>query len=328
MTSSVIDILLLGAVTLVASVAASAAVLWCLLRLAVVDTPNDRSSHARPTPRGGGLGFVAIVLIDLTALWLAGSMVVTPAVIVGATAIAAISFVDDLRGTPLAARFSVQAAAVFLALATRPSNAPILAGFLPPAVDQVVVAFAWLWFINLFNFMDGIDGIAAGEAAVIAFGLVTLSMVYPQLNLPSSEMMVVGAAVLGFLLFNWPPARMFMGDVGSTGLGFVLGWLLLITAAKGALAAAVLVPLYFVADATATLATRAWQRKPLTQAHRDHAYQHAVDTGMSHASVSLSVVGLGMLLVGLAIFSVSAPIVALGLGLTLTAAFIAWLRLH
>ena len=181
-----------------------------------------------------------------------------------------------------------------------PSDTPILADFLPLAVDRILVALAWLWFINLFNFMDGIDGIAAGEAAIIAFGLVILAALHPDLGLASPEAIVIGAAVIGFLLFNWPPARMFMGDVGSAGLGYLLGWLLIVAAAKGALVPALLLPLYFVADASTTLAARAWRRKPLAQAHRDHAYQNAVDKGLSHALVSSLVIGLGLLLIALA----------------------------
>ena len=226
MTSPTTELLAIGAVTVAVSAAACALTLRGLLRWAVIDAPNHRSSHTRPTPRGGGLGFMAVVLIGWTALWLTGGTSATPAVIAGATAIAAISFADDLRGAPLIARLTVQAAAVVLALATFPSNTPILAGFLPLALDRIIVAVAWLWFINLFNFMDGIDGIAAGEAAVIAFGLVILAAIQPALAPVSPEAIVIGAAVIGFLLFNWPPAHMFMGDVGSAGLGFLLGWLL------------------------------------------------------------------------------------------------------
>ena len=328
MTSPIIKFLLVGVAWLVVSAAACMLTMRGLLRWTVIDSPNERSSHAHPTPRGGGLGFMAVILVGWTALWLAGSAGATPAVIAGAAAVAAISFVDDLRGTPRWARLAVQAAAVFLALATFPSDAPILTDVLPVAVDRFVVALIWLWFINLFNFMDGIDGIAGGEAAIIAFGLVILAAVRPNLGLPSLEATVIGPAVIGFLLFNWPPARVFMGDVGSVGLGYLLGWLLIVAAAKGTLVPALLLPLYFVVDASTTLLMRAWQQKPLTKAHRDHAYQNAVDKGFSHALVSSLVVGLGLFLIGLTILAVSAPIVAFVLGLILTASFVVWLRLR
>ncbi len=328
MTNSTTDLLTFGALTLAVSAAACALTLRGLRRWAVIDSPNNRSSHAHPTPRGGGLGFVTVVLIVWAALWLTGRGSAVPSVIAGAAAIAVVSFADDLRGVPLSARLAVQAAAVFVALATFPSDRPILADFLPLAVDRFIVGLAWLWFINLFNFMDGIDGIAGSEAAIIAFGLVVLAAFHPDLGLASYEAIVIGAAVVGFLLFNWPPARMFMGDVGSAGLGYLLGWLLTLAASKGALVPALLLPLYFVADATTTLAMRAWRRKPLGTAHRDHAYQHAVDAGVSHAVVSASVLGLGLVLIALAILAIPAPLTALGFGLALTAAFITWLRLR
>jgi UDP-N-acetylmuramyl pentapeptide phosphotransferase/UDP-N-acetylglucosamine-1-phosphate transferase len=322
------ELLLIGAVTVVVSVAACALTLRALSRWAVVDAPNERSSHKHPTPRGGGLGFMAVVLIGWTALWLSGSTNATPAVIAGAAAIAVISFADDLRGVPLLGRLAVQTVAVFVALATFPSPEPVLAWSVPLALERVIVAMSWLWFINLFNFMDGIDGIAAGEAVIIAFGLVLLAVIYPSLGLPSLEAVMIGAAVMGFLLFNWPPARMFMGDVGSAGLGFLLGWLLIVAARRGVVASALLLPLYFVVDATTTLLMRAWRGRPLAQGHRDHAYQNAVDKGLSHASVTLMVVGLGIALIALTILAVSAPVAALGVGLVLTSALIAWLRLR
>ena len=327
MTIAIVDLLVPGGVTFAASAVACAVTLSGLRRWAVIDSPNARSSHTRPTLRGGGLGFMAVILVGWTVLWLTGSPSATPAAILGAAAIAAVSFADDLRSVHLGVRLAVQAAAVALALATFPSDTPILAGFLPLPVDRIVVALAWLWFINLFNFMDGIDGIAGGEAAIVAFGLVIVAAVYPPLGAVSREAVVVGAAVLGFLLFNWPPARVFMGDVGSAGLGYVLGWLLVVAAARGALVPALLLPLYFVADASTTLLMRAWRRRPLATAHRDHAYQNAVDRGLGHATVSSLVVGLGLLLIALAALAAAAPVVALGIGLALTAAAIAWLRL-
>ena len=323
-----IGLLASAAAATVASLAASVLTLAGLRRGMVLDTPNERSSHTRPTPRGGGLGFMVVILAGWTALWLTGNTSVTPAVIGGAVAIAAISFVDDLRHIWFGARLAIQAIAVFAALASFPAGKPILADFLPLAVDRIVVGLAWLWFINLFNFMDGIDGLAAGETVIVAFGLIAVAAVSPVLGPVSPETLVVGAAVLAFLPFNVSPARMFMGDVGSVGLGYLLGWLLIIAASKGALIPALLLPLYFVVDASTTLARRAWQRKPLAQAHRDHAYQNAVDMGLSHTLVTSMVVALGLLLIALAALAVSMPVTASGLGLLITAAFVAWLRLY
>ena len=317
-----------AAAAAIASLAASVLTLAGLRRGMVLDTPNERSSHTRPIPRGGGLGFMVVIVVSWTALWLTGSTSVTPAIIGGAVAIGAVSFVDDLQHVSFGIRLAVQTIAVFAALVWFPSGKPILADFVPLAVDRIIVGLMWLWFINLFNFMDGIDGLAAGEAVIVAFGLMVIAAVSPTVGPVSPEALVAGAAVLAFLPFNLSPARMFMGDVGSVGLGYLLGWLLIIAASKGALISALLLPLYFVADASTTLARRVWKRKPLAQAHRDHAYQNAVDTGLSHTLVTSMVVALGLLLIALAVLAVSMPIIAFGLGLLLTAAFVAWLRLH
>ena len=327
MTSPIAEFLLFGGATFALSAAACALTLGALSRWAVIDSPNARSSHTRPTPRGGGLGFMAVILAGWGVLWLTGGVLASPAVVVGAAAVAGVSFADDLRHVHVGVRLGVQALAVALALATMPSDTPILGPLLPLAVDRLLAGLAWLWFINLFNFMDGIDGIAAGEAAIVAFGLVLLAALWPALGAVGPEALVVGAAVAGFLLFNWPPARVFMGDVGSAGLGYVLGWLLIAAAARGALVPALILPLYFVADASTTLLMRAWKRRPLAQAHRDHAYQNAVDMGRSHAFVSSLVVGFGLVLIALAALALAAPVVALGLGLALTVGLVLWLRL-
>ena len=317
---------LAGVVIFVASAGASALARVVLTRWRVLDPPNPRSSHTRPIPRGGGVGFILLILVVWLALWQQGSPIVGPAVIAGALAVTAISFADDVRGVAAWQRLLVQTAAVFVALIFFPFEGPILANFLPIPVDRLIAGLLWLWFINLFNFMDGIDGIAAAEAGIIGVGIAALAAFRPDPGLPAMEAITVGAAALGFLVFNWPPARMFMGDVGSAGLGFVLGWLLLTIAARGALVPALLLPLYFAADATTTLAYRAWRRRPLSEAHRDHAYQRAVDGGLTHAAVSFRVVVLGVFLIVAAIVALDGPAVGLGVGLAPTAGLLGWLR--
>jgi UDP-N-acetylmuramyl pentapeptide phosphotransferase/UDP-N-acetylglucosamine-1-phosphate transferase len=307
-----------------ASTVFCALVLAALRRWTVLDNPNARSSHARPVPRGGGLGFVPVILLGW---WLLtpGAAAVPPAVLIGALAIALVSFADDLRGVPIGVRLAVQAAAIAAVLATAPMG-PVVSAALPPIADRLIAGLLWLWFVNLFNFMDGIDGIAASEAAIIAGGIAVLAFLHPELVLPAREAVVVGAAVLAFLLFNWPPARMFMGDAGSVTLGFLLGWLLIETAAAGAAPAAILLPLYFSADATSTLLMRGWRRENIAEAHRSHAYQRAVDRGQSHALTTLTVVGLGAALILLALLSVTWPAPALVGGPLLAGALIAWQR--
>lgn len=315
----------LGLAVFVLALVASLAARGLLRRLGVVDVPNARSSHRIPIIRGGGLGFVAVILAGWLGLALSGAPGLPPTVLAGALAVAAISLLDDVRGVRWSIRLAVQALAVAAALASLPGG-PVLADGLPVVVDRLILGLAWLWFVNLFNFMDGIDGIAGTEALVIAFGIVAIALLAGLPGWPVPAALVVGAAVAGFLPFNLPKARMFMGDVGSTTLGYALGWLLILVAAEGALATAILLGLYFVVDATSTLLMRTARRERLHEAHRQHAYQRAVDRGLPHASVSGAVGGLGLVLVALGGLALARPLLALGLGLVATGGFVLWLR--
>ena len=316
---------ILAAGVFVAALAASLAS-WALLgRRGVVDIPNPRSSHRTPVIGGGGIGFVAVILAGWLGLALSGAPGLPPMVLAGALAVGLISLLDDVRGVHWSIRLAVQALAVGAALAALPGG-PVLAGGLPLVLDRLILGLAWLWFVNLFNFMDGIDGIAGTEALVVAFGIVVIALAAGLPGWPVPAALVVGAAVAGFLPFNLPRARMFMGDVGSTTLGYALGWLLILVAAEGALAPAILLGLYFVADATSTLLMRAARRERLHEAHRHHAYQRAVDRGLPHATVSMAVGALGVFLVALGGLALDRPVLALGLGVIATGAFVLWLR--
>lgn len=311
----------------VLATAACGLVLLGLRQWRVLDTPNSRSSHKRAVPRGGGLGFVVVILAAWAVLWWRGSDYITLTVLAGAALLAAVSFVDDLVPISYRVRLVVQAAAIALALTLFPYAGNIVSDALPWWLDRAIAGFLWLWFVNLFNFMDGIDGIAASEAAVVAAGLIAVAAFAPELQLPATAAMIVAAAALGFLLFNWSPARVFMGDVGSTSLGFLLGWLLLITAAKGALPVALILPLAFALDATSTLAIRAWRGARLPEAHRDHAYQRAVDGGWSHTAVVAAFVLAGIFLTAAAIAAAKGfAIGALSAALVLTALLLLALR--
>ena len=159
--------------------------------------------------------------------------------------------------------------------------------------------------MNLFNFMDGIDGLAGGEAASIGAGLAlvaSLGALDPALALYG---LAAAGAALGFLMWNWHPAKLFMGDVGSVPLGFTLGWLLLVLAASGLWVAALLIPAYFLADATFTLLRRLAEGKKVWQAHREHFYQKATQRGRNHAQVVRLVLALNAALLLLAVASLA-----------------------
>lgn len=275
-----------------------------LLRRFIMDQPNERSSHVVPTPRGGGIGLMGALLPlwALTALLIGDTGAAVTALY--ALGLAALGLMDDIRGMPVLLRLMTQAVFVGLGLQTLPEGSLVFQGFLPPWADTLVTAFAWLWFINLFNFMDGTDGIASVEAAGISIGIAALILFDGGATISLNLNLITAGAALGFLMLNWSPARVFMGDVGSVPLGFLLGWLLIDLAVSGYWAAALILPAYFLFDATLTLLRRIAKGEPFWRAHRSHFYQQAAARWGSHRKVALWVILLNLALIRLAIETV------------------------
>ncbi|HEY4133787.1 MAG TPA: glycosyltransferase family 4 protein [Alphaproteobacteria bacterium] len=298
----------------VASWIATRIVLSWLERRAILDRPNERSSHTRPTPRGGGLAVSAVVIVAGGAFASATDAPLAAWILLaGMLALALLSWLDDLRDLSAAVRLLTHAVVVAAALSAMPADATVFQGWLPPLLDRVVAGLLWIWFINLFNFMDGIDGITGVETMTVGLGLFVLSLLAPlgAIVLAGHMGLVAAGAALGFLLWNWHPARIFLGDVGSVPLGFLLGGLLLGTAAAGQWAAALILPLYYLADATITLSRRALRREKIWQAHREHFYQAAVIHGWRHDKTSLCILAANAALLLLAVLSVEHPAPAL-----------------
>lgn len=283
-------------------------VLHHLLDAAILDHPNERSSHDIPTPRGGGWGILLVLFPAwITVMGLAGQPLEPALLLSAATLLAGVSWLDDIRNLPASQRLGVQLIAVLIGLFVLRDTGPVTQGWLPLWLDRLLVALAWLWFINLYNFMDGIDGLAGSETAAIGIGIGLLAIAAPTLAGAWPAMALLGAslagAALGFLRHNWQPARLFMGDVGSVPLGYLIGWLLFALAGHGALSAAIILPLYFCADASLTLIRRLLRGEKPWQAHREHTYQRAVQAGRSHAGTVLIVSGCNLLLILLAVAS-------------------------
>jgi len=282
--------------------AGTGALLPFLRGRAILDHPNERSSHDTPTPKGGGIAVVATLLIG----WAGIAVFTDPTqqsvfvVIIAAAALAALSWADDLRGLSPLARLAGQFVAVAAVLMLAPSGGPYFQGLLPPALDSLAVAVLWVWFINVFNFMDGIDGITCVEAICLGIGIALVAETGAIIGFYG---LVVAAAAVGFVKWNWHPAKIFLGDVGSVPLGFVLGWLLLGLAANGQWAAALILPAYYLMDATVTLVRRALRGEKVWQAHKGHFYQQAVHGGLSHAAMARSVLAMNSILIVLAILS-------------------------
>ena len=292
---------LMAAIAFLIAYAGTRLLIGMLTRRDVLDHPNHRSSHDAPVPRGGGIAVLAGLLpVWLAAwAWLPGAPGPVPVIALIAVALAAVSWIDDLRGLGALPRFAAQALAVGVMLWAAPLPGPVFGGLLPPALDTVATALIWLWFINLYNFMDGIDGIAGVETAAIGLGV----FIAAKIGKLDPAWLVLGlsaaGAAVGFLRWNWHPAKIFLGDVGSIPLGFLLGWLLLGLAASGYPAPALILPAYFVGDATLTLLRRLARGERIWEAHRDHFYQLAVKSGLRHDQVAGIVAVAGLFMVAL-----------------------------
>jgi UDP-GlcNAc:undecaprenyl-phosphate GlcNAc-1-phosphate transferase len=281
------------------------AVCWLTLALLLrsgrrlpVDHPNARSLHVTPTPRIGGLGIMAGVLVAAVCLAVTDVPGTVLPVVLAALVLAVMSVLDDVRGLPVALRFLthfIVAAACLLALG--------LTGW-----PFVLSALAVVWMTNLFNFMDGSDGLAGGMAA-LGFGALALGAWRgdaPGLGMLCAS---IAAASLAFLRFNFPPARVFMGDAGSIPLGFLAATLGILGAMRDVWPW--LFPLLvfspFILDASVTLTRRGLRGERIWQAHRSHYYQRVVLMGSSHRQLALTAYALMLTDVALAFMLLLVP---------------------
>ena len=273
------------------------------LRKELIDVPNERSSHTQPTPRGGGL---AIVLVTLCGLLTYGLLFFVEYRLLilfyafGVGLIATVSWFDDLQTLPNRVRFAVHSLAAILAIIGLgywdELSVPLLGQV---HLDWVGLPITFLWIVgltNAYNFMDGIDGIAGSQAVVAGLGWAIIGY-FTDLPFVSILGALLAATSLGFLIHNWPPARIFMGDVGSAFIGFSFACLAIMGAnSKPSLGiAGVLLVWPFVFDTIFTFFRRLKNRENVFAAHRSHLYQRLVIAGYSHRTVTLIYMGLDVM---------------------------------
>jgi len=295
--------------------------------------PNARSSHRQPTPQGGG---ISVVVATFVVAW--ATVATSPALLeneggqfVALTATAAllgvVGVIDDLRSLPAATRLAIQCIAVGVLIAALPHQLRVLPQ-VPWWLERVGLLVGGVWLVNLVNFMDGIDWMTVAELVPVTGAIVLLGLAGAVALWPAVIAAALLGAILGFAPFNKPVARVFLGDVGSLPIGLVLGWLLLRLAGHDHLAAAVILPLYYLADATITLTRRVVTREPFWQAHRQHFYQRATDNGFSVPTIVARVFLVNVALAALAAISVAGDSTALSLAmLAAGSAAVAWLLL-
>ena len=371
-----LPILLFLVITTIPTLIALHFLLKYLRKRQIMDNPNHRSLHQIPTPRGGGIGIMigllpAWCIVYLFALFLMfhgvanghDSTVILKIALI-AYGLAAFSFIDDLKSLPPQLKLLVQLALVVLAVDIIPDEwfrfrlfsqfFGVTGGIV---AAKIFITFIWLWFINLYNFMDGSDGITAIETISIGlawflyivfqpFGDTLRDMIYGKQNLnvipiwsshvgyiSIGNMLIYGAFLglslaassLAFLKFNWHPAKIFLGDVGSIPLGFMLGFVLLIMFGLGLWPLVVILPLYYWADSGVTLVRRMLKGEKFWLPHRSHFYQRAILAGASHNGVAKHVLktNLGLMVVGAPTAYIADPIVQI-ICVALAIIWVAW----
>jgi UDP-N-acetylmuramyl pentapeptide phosphotransferase/UDP-N-acetylglucosamine-1-phosphate transferase len=215
-------------------------------------------------------------------------------------------------------RFLLQSIVIAGVVITLPQDLRVLP-MLPLWSERLLVVGAGLWFLNLVNFMDGIDLMTASEVAPIALGILLIGWLDDLSTQVTLVALALFGAIVGFAPFNRLGKRLFLGDVGTLPIGLLLGWMLLLVAGAGHLAASILLPLYYLADATITILMRLARGARIWEGHQEHFYQRAIQRGFSHAEVIVSVAGLNLVLALLAAVTVMAAsrladVAALALG--------------
>jgi len=256
-----------------------------LLQRYALARPNARSSHREPTPQGAGIAVIAATIASVAGIALfAPDLLQDPAqlslIFACTIGLAAVGVTDDIRPLEALPRLLLQAVAVAVMIAALPADLRIVSQ-LPLWFERILMLLGGLWFVNLVNFMDGIDWMTVAEVIPVTAALALFGFMGA---LPESATLVAIAlcgAIIGFAPFNRPVARLFLGDVGSLPIGLLLSWLLILLAGNGHLTSAILLPLYYLADATTTLIRRMVMGERITQAHRSHFYQKALDNGFS-----------------------------------------------
>ena len=266
--------------------------------------PNARSSHKTPTSQGGGIAVIlSTLLLAVLSLHLhkppIEQSIGLPLVFSATILLAFVGAVDDMRVLAVGPRLALQGLAVAIVVAALPTHLRILP-IIPWWIERACFLLCGVWFVNLVNFMDGIDWMTVAEMVPLTAGLAF----FGSLGFLPTEATILSAALcgalVGFAPFNKPVAALFLGDVGSLPIGLLVGWLLALFAENGHLAAALLLPLYYIADSGVTLLRRLCKGESILQAHRRHFYQRALDGGLSVFQIVSRVLAINLGLIALA----------------------------
>ena len=268
----------------------------------IFDIPNERSSHKIPTPKGAGIGMIATLLIIHYAIFSINDFLFSGAIVI----LTLVSFINDKNQISIILRLITQVilTAIILIFWDPLENIIFFNSIIPFWLEKIIILFFIIWAINLFNFMDGIDGIAGVQCVIIGIGVG--SCLYLSQETYKFQQIIAGffaGSGLAFLLWNWHPAKVFLGDAGSIPLGFINAILMLLLCKNGLWYVVIIINNYYFADSTITLFRRIKMKQKPWQAHKDHFYQKAVQNGKSHANVSKDIAIHGIFLIALASFT-------------------------
>jgi UDP-N-acetylmuramyl pentapeptide phosphotransferase/UDP-N-acetylglucosamine-1-phosphate transferase len=291
--------------------------------------PNARSSHTVPTRQGGGIAVIGATIVVTVGIMYSASdeagTIPLVALFTAAILAAIVGIIADIHPDYVVPRFLLQAAAVALMIYILPDGLRVVP-VLPWWVERVLLLIGALWFVNLVNFMDGLDWMTVAEVVPITATIALIGFFEAQPPWATVVSLALCGAMIGFAFFNRPVARLFLGDVGSLPIGLILAWLLILVAGSGDWAAAILLPLYYLADATLTLLRRIVNGEKVWQAHRSHFYQRATDNGLSVIQIVRRVFVVNLILAALAIAATLLPGAEVAIGTLIAGALIvAWL---
>lgn len=273
-----------------------------------VATENNRTMHTGVVPKGGGLALLIALVAALLICHPFDSL--APALAAGLIVSAAVSWRDDVEPVSPKIRLPLHLAAAAMFVLSLPEGALVFQGFIPLALDRALTILALAWMMNLYNFMDGINGLAGSETAAIALGYLLIAFGSPVIMAHAPLAAALLGASLGFLVWNLRErgkALVFLGDVGSVPLGYLTGALTIDLAVQGLWAAALILPSYFFADATSTLLRRFFNGEKVWEAHKTHAYQRAAQVFGAHLPVVWRVAAANVSLIAAALWSVQVP---------------------
>ncbi|MFP6779102.1 MAG: glycosyltransferase family 4 protein [Alphaproteobacteria bacterium] len=261
-----------------------------------IDIPNKRSNHNIPTPKGAGIGVIASLLIMYYIFFPITDFIFTICVFL----LCVMSFINDNKQILIAFRLFIQTILAFIVISywSPLVNLPLLEMFIPGWLEAMIILLFVLWMTNLFNFMDGIDGISSVQCIIIGLGVGSCLFLSEDIN--KFENIIAGFFVgsgIAFLIWNWQPAKVFLGDAGSIPIGFINAILFLLLFKNGFWYVAIILNSYYIADSTITLIKRLIKKEKPWQAHKSHFYQKAIMNGYSHSEVCIIIAKHGLLLI-------------------------------